>query len=297
MRDDVALRRPRRVLVIYNPTAGWRKRRRLMRTLARLERLGCQVELRTTTARGDAEAMARAADPAVFDAVVAAGGDGTINEVLNGLADSPLPLALLPLGTANVLAAEIGLTSSPRRVAEAIAQGRLRQVFLGSANGRRFAMMAGVGFDAHVVQRIDLRLKRMIGRMAYVLGTIAEFWRHRPVSYRVEIDGMTYSAAAVIVAKGHYYGGKFVVAREARLDEPRLRVALFERAGRWNVLRYTAGLVLGRLDRVPGLTVLEAERLTIRGPAGDPVQADGDLVAQLPLSVTLADRPIMLIAG
>jgi diacylglycerol kinase (ATP) len=241
--------------------------------------------------------LACAAVESGCDLILAAGGDGTINEVLNGLAESSLPLALLPLGTANVLAAEIGLVCSPRRIAEAIARGQPRPVYLGSANGRRFAMMAGVGFDAHVVGRMDLRMKRALGKAAYVLGALGEFWRHRPTHYRVEIDGSSYPAAAVIVAKGHFYGGRFVVAREARLDQPRLQVALFERAGRWNVLRYLAAMVLGRLDRLPGLRVLAAERLTIGGPAGEPVQADGDLVAELPLSVTLAERPIALITG
>src|SRR5689334_10579350 len=98
-------RPPRRLLVIHNPTAGRRAAARLARWLAHLRELSAPVELQATEARGHAEALARAADPARFDAVAVAGGDGTINEVVNGLAASPLPMALLPLGTANVLAA------------------------------------------------------------------------------------------------------------------------------------------------------------------------------------------------
>ncbi len=287
----------RRVLAIYNPAAGWRRRRRLDRTLGWLARLGCVVELRATRARGHAEEIARAVDARNFDVVVVAGGDGTINEVINGLDGRSPPLALLPLGTANVLAAEIGLGGSPRRIAEAIAHGRPRAVYLGEANGRRFAMMAGVGFDAHVVRRVDLRLKRALGRLAYALTTLAELIRYRPVLYEVEIDGRSHRAASVIVAKGHYYGGRFVVAREARMEEPRLLVALFESAGRLHVLRYAAALLLGRLDRLPDLRVLPASRVRICGPAGEPVQADGDLVGELPLEVRLAERRIELVFG
>jgi diacylglycerol kinase (ATP) len=288
---------PRRLLVIYNPTAGWRRRRRMALVLEVLRRLGCAVTLRQTAARGDAEAFARAADPAAFDLVVAAGGDGTINEVINGLADSPLPLALLPLGTANVLAAEIGLDAAPRLVAEAIAFRPARPVFLGSANGRRFAMMVGIGFDARVVERLDLRLKRALGKIAYALSALGQLLRYRPRQYQVEIDGRRFTAAAVVVAKGHYYGGRFVVAARARLEEPFLHVAIFERAGRWNLLRYAWALLADRIDRLPDVRVLPATSVTVRGPDGEAVQADGDLVAALPLSVTLAERPLSLVTA
>jgi diacylglycerol kinase (ATP) len=288
---------PRRLLVIYNPTAGWRRRRRLERTLDRLRRLGCAIELKATSARGDAEAIARAADPRRFDLVVAAGGDGTINEVINGLAGSGLPLALLPLGTANVLAAEIGLAGSVRRIAEAISSGRPRRVHLGQANGRRFAMMAGVGFDAHVVRRVDPRLKRALGQLAYVLTALGEFIAYRPIWYEVEIDGKLHRAATVIVAKGHFYGGRFTVAREARLEEPRLLVALFERGGRWHGVRFAAALLLGRLDRLADFRVLPALRVEVRGPAGEPVQCDGDFTTALPLTVALAEDQLALVFG
>jgi len=223
--------RPRRLLVIYNPTAGLWQRRRYVRVLARLRRFGCVITERATTARGDAEAFARAAHTADYDLVVAAGGDGTINEVINGLADSAVPLAILPLGTANVLANEIGLGGSARAVAEAIAHLEPRPVFLGTANGRHFALMVGVGFDARVVERVDLRLKRAFGKLAYALTALRQLFRYRPERYQVDVDGKRFTAAAVVIAKGHFYGGRFIVARHARLDEPRLQVALFERAG------------------------------------------------------------------
>jgi diacylglycerol kinase family enzyme len=120
--------RARRLLVIYNPTAGRRKARRLKRWLGHLERLGAQVTLAETNAPRHAEAIARAADPQRFDAVAVAGGDGTINEAVNGLTRSPLPLALLPLGTANVLAAEIGLPRSLKVLAHIAAFAPARPV-------------------------------------------------------------------------------------------------------------------------------------------------------------------------
>src|ERR1700748_1084353 len=120
--ESGALRR-KRLLLIHNPTAGWRRRHRLQAVLDALDRDGCTVTLKETTCRGDAEAFARAARAEDYDRVVVAGGDGTMNEAINGLADRRLPLAIVPMGTANVLAAEIGLGLSPAAIARTIVQG------------------------------------------------------------------------------------------------------------------------------------------------------------------------------
>src|SRR5205823_2548151 len=121
----------RRLLVIHNPAAGRRSARRWRRFLDHLARLAVPVVLRETAKRGDAEAFARAADPGEFDAVVAAGGDGTVNEVVSGLADGDLPLAVMPLGTANVLANEIGLPRNPKHLATIAATGPARPIWTG----------------------------------------------------------------------------------------------------------------------------------------------------------------------
>jgi diacylglycerol kinase (ATP) len=281
--------------VIFNPSAGQRRRRRLARVLALLREGGCAVETYETQARGDAEAHARGLDPRTFDAVVVAGGDGTINEVMNGLAGIPLPLGIVPLGTANVLAAEIGLGLSPRAVARAIAAGSALRVFPGIVNGRSFAMMAGVGFDARVVAGVDPGLKRWAGKAAYVASTLAAFARHIPAAYDVTIDSKPYRAASVVIAKGHYYGGRFVVAPDARLDEPVFHVALFAGGGRGDILRYAAALGLDRVASLADVRVIAGREVRIAGPAGEGVQVDGDLAARLPLVATIAPAPIAIL--
>ena len=280
------------MLVIFNPTAGARRRRKLAMVLKELARRGCAVTLRATGARGDAERIARDADPAAFDVVAVAGGDGTINEVINGLADSSLPLALIPLGTANVLANEAGLTLAD--AARTIAAGTARPIHLGEANGRRFAMMLGIGIDARIVDGIDLRLKRLAGKLAYVVSGIESVLNYRPVRYDVAIDGRPYAAAGVIVAKGHFYGGRFVAARRARLDAPTLHAVLMERPGRWNVLRYGAAIARGRLDSLADVRIVEGRAIVIDGPVGETVQSDGDLACALPLRIGLAEKPLFL---
>ncbi|MBB3263517.1 YegS/Rv2252/BmrU family lipid kinase [Azospirillum sp. OGB3] len=281
--------------MIHNPVAGARRARRLGAVLERLEqRHGVAVTLRATGGRGDAEAMARAVAPGAFDAVVAAGGDGTINEVVNGLGargdgGAAIPLGIVPLGTANVLAHELGLPLDAEGTARVLAEGRSLPVHLGVANGRAFAMMAGAGLDARVVERVDPRLKRLIGKGAYAVETLARIAAGGGGPYRVAVDGAEpVEVASVIVAKGHFYGGRFVCAPDARLADPWLHVCLFPRSGRGNALRYLWGVTAGRLPRFPDYRILPARRVIVDGPAGEPVQGDGDVIARLPVEIALA---------
>lgn len=294
----------RRLLVIHNPVAGGRKARRLRAVVQRLEeRHGIQVRVQATGGRGDAESFARAVVPGAVDAVVAAGGDGTINEVINGLAAHaaaglPVPLGIVPMGTANVLAAELGVPTDADGVARVLAAGRLTRIHPAVANGRVFSMMAGVGLDARVVECVDTRLKRRIGKGAYVVETLKQLALRPDHRYRVRIDGgPAQEVAAVIAAKGHFYGGRFVCAPDARLTEPELQVCLFPRGGRWNALRYVWGVTAGRLHRFPEYRVVPARALRIEGPEGDAVQGDGDVAARLPVDIALAGWTLPVLVG
>ncbi len=293
--------RSRRLLVIFNPTAGGARKRRLDATLGALEAMGCSVTLRPTAAAGEAEALARAATRQDGDVVVAAGGDGTINEVVNGLlsagrSEAPLPLAILPLGTANVLANELELPRDPAELARTIAQGPLRPVTLGRVGARYFVSMIGVGFDARVVASVDLALKRRIGKAAYVVECLRQLVVFRSPGYRLTIAGTSHQAASAIVTRGRFYGGRFVCAPDASLWAPRFQVCRFTRSGAWNVLRYGVLLVLGRLPSAVDFQIDPADSLTIEGPDGDPVQGDGDLIGHLPVTVELVRDALQLVA-
>ncbi|MBK1841080.1 YegS/Rv2252/BmrU family lipid kinase [Azospirillum sp. YIM B02556] len=298
----------RRILVIHNPTAGGRRARRLRAVVAALEARGVSVAVKPTGKRGDAETFAREADPDGIDAVVAAGGDGTINEVINGLANHaksgrPLPLGIVPMGTANVLAAELDLTMDAERLAAAIAGGRRTMIWPALANGRVFSLMAGAGLDARVVERVDPRVKRLIGKGAYVAETLVQLATRPDHRYCVTLDDAEpQEVASVIVAKGHFYGGRFICAPDARLTEPLLHVCLFPRGGRLNALRYVWGVTAGRLARFPDYRVVTAKRVRIDGPAGDglfadAVQGDGDVLARLPVEIALAGWRLPVLAG
>lgn len=290
----------RSALVIFNPTAGRRRRRRLQRALDRLAACGVTVTVRETTAAGDAQAFAATAEG--YDLVAVAGGDGTINEAANGLAaraaqggpgDAVPALAIIPLGTANVLAAELGYPDmTPETAAAALAHGVARPACAGIANGRLFCQMAGVGFDAHVVAGVDVAFKRRVGKLAYVVETLRQIRRYRPRRYAVDIDGVRHIAASAVIANGHFYAGRYSCAPDASIDAPRLDVCLFGRTGRWHVIRYAVGLVTGRLHRFADVEIVAAQHVRIAaldangGP--EPVQGDGDIVTHLPVDISIA---------
>jgi diacylglycerol kinase (ATP) len=285
----------RRLLVIFNPTAGARRRRRFEAVLAELRRLGCEVTVRPTGGRGDAEQLAASADPNRYDILVVAGGDGTINEVVNGLSSSRLPLAIVPLGTANVLAAEIGMATGARSVARTIALGRPRPISVGVANGRRFLLMAGTGFDAHVVRHVDLALKRRIGKGAYGISILRQLRRFAFPEYAVTVEGTTWKAGSVLVANAHYYGGRFVCAPAADLCTPTLEVCMFERRGRLSVIGYALAMFFGRLPKLKSYRIVTAEKIHIDGGGDEPVQGDGDIIGHLDVTIEVIPDALHLV--
>lgn len=290
----------RRLLVIYNPTAGSgrlnrRKRARLEAYLDLLEDAGCAVEFRPTTRRGDAEAFAAEGRVERYDAVVAAGGDGTIGEVANGLPEDAAPLGIFPLGTANVLAMEIGLPLDPPAVMQALLHGPAARIWPGYVNDRLFTIMTGVGFDAHVVAALPPQLKFWLGKGAYVVESLRQLLRYDVPRYRLVIDGVSHDCASAVIAKGHFYGGKFVCSPHARLDDPAFEVCLFKMGGRIGAARATAALTLGLLQKLPEIELVRGRHVEIHGPESEPVQADGDIAAHLPAQATIGTRAIALI--
>lgn len=285
----------KRVLVVFNPTAGSARKRRFCRVLEHLAASGVAAEVVSTAARGDAERIVSEADASDWDAVAVAGGDGTINESLNAIGPGSPPLGIIPLGTANVAAWETGLGLDPERIARAIARGPVRPVHVGRVNGRRFLLMAGIGFDAQVVCDLPLPLKRALGKGAYAWQTLATLRSYRYPAFQVEADGRAYEAASAVVANGRYYAGRYSCAPHARLGEAGLHVCLFERSGCVNTMLYAMRLLTGTLRPGPGYRVVEARRVSVEGPPGAPVQADGDLAAALPVSIETTGETVPLV--
>lgn len=297
------------MLLILNPVAGRRRRGLVDAVVRRVRAEGWTVDMVETAAAGDARRLAETCDAARHAVIAVAGGDGTINEVVNGLAhrgDAAPALAIVPLGTANVLAHELGLGFSAAAIAGTIVGGHEVLMQPGEAiNGaeapRCFSLMAGAGFDAKVVAGVSAPFKRRWGRAAYVWRSLVEMCRYRPVRYGVEIDGVRYEASSVIVTRSRHYAGPYVVAPDAALGRPLLHVCLFERWGRSHPLRFGLALLRGRLPRTEGYRVVAGREVKISvlndaGEAGrQPVQIDGDDALTLPVSIGLAAGAVRLL--
>ncbi|MBI3446432.1 MAG: diacylglycerol kinase family lipid kinase [Magnetospirillum sp.] len=289
---------PRRVLIVHNPTAGRHRRRKLQDVVERVEAMGGRVTCRETRQRGDAEDFAAEATMEAYDAVIAAGGDGTVNEVLNGLNQGGhgLALGVIPLGTANVLACEIGLDpNNLDQVARAVTLGPTRRIHVGLANCRRFLLMAGAGLDAHVVAGVSTALKRRAGKLAYVVESLRQAVGYDFPKLTIRADGVEYEGRMVVACKGRFYGGPFIAAPDASLEAPMLELCILPNPGMAGMLRYGIALPLGKLPGLPEVQVISARNILITGPRGAPVQGDGDIVARLPAEISIAEETVDLI--
>lgn len=293
-----------RLLIVLNPTAGQHKRSHIEQVIAALKAQHITPEVYETRGIGDAM-TALPKLTADFDIVVAAGGDGTVNEVLNGIRDSGVTLGIIPCGTTNVLATELGLPTKPEAIAAILAGGITREIYSGEVNGRRFGMMVGVGFDAWVVAGVSTALKKKIGKLAYLWSMLRELRQFGSRQYQLQIDDSLHTATSVVATLGRHYAGSYIFARNARLDEPVIDLLLVQTRSRWAFLLMLFALPLGFAEKLPFMKTVKGRRVRITPWPADPenapresLQADGDSIGWLPAELSVMVTPIrVLVAG
>ncbi len=236
------------------------------------------------------------------DLVLAAGGDGTINEVAEGLVHTAVPLGILPAGTANVLANEMRLTDHLERAAVRLRDSRPYRISVGhltcenGAVSRHFLMMAGVGLDAHVVYRVSARLKSWAGKAAYWVAGWS-FLGRRLAEFQVEVNGRQRKCSFALVSKVRNYGGDFEIARQVSLFDDSFEVVLFEGSSSLRYVKYFTGLVLNRIDGMNGVTVLREKCLKLTDPEDQRVyvQIDGEFAGHLPAHLRIVPDALTLL--
>lgn len=269
--------------IIFNPVAGRRKRHLLDDVVGRLRAAGAEVTIDLTEGPAHATALARAAaQRGQADVIVAAGGDGTVSEVARGLLGQDIPLGIVPLGTANVLAIEIGLRPKAEEVAAMLLQGPVETIGTGLVQGEVFLLMAGIGYDGEVVHRINPRLKRLWGKGAFILSGLNVWLRGPAHDISLSVDGQEKRAAWVIVTNVRHYAGPFVLAPDAAITKPGLTLFLFQKKSRLAFAIYLAALGLGLVSRLSSVEVLSARVIDVQGPEGLAVEVDGDRRGHLP---------------
>src|SRR5438309_6057782 len=262
----------RRAVVIYNPVARGLARRQgsLQRTIGALARQDIKAELVPTTGPGSATAQVKKQIDAGCDLVLAAGGDGTVNEVANGMLHTGVPLGILPGGTANVLAREMGMSMYPDRVASHLRSMKLRSIAigrmkLGNSEPRSFLCMAGAGLDADVVSRLNLDLKAAAGKLAYYLSGFAQVLRSLP-EFEVTVDGINHRASFALISRVRNYGGDLEIARGASLLRDDFEVVLFRGTRSVRYLQYLFGVTVGRAHQMKGCCVLRGRSVICQQP-------------------------------
>lgn len=292
-----------KVALIANPAARCASIKKIKEAEAIVLKEGHEAALYITGKRGDAESYAREAALRAASLVIALGGDGTFNEVINGLIgagpSAPPPLAIVPMGTTNVLARETGVPKDVKKAIRIALQGIPRAISVGRITfedglSRHFCLMAGIGYDGQTAKGVKTGpLKKISGKGAYVLSGLRSLLSWNPEELAVSIDGVRQRGCCLIASKAAKYAGDFTVAPDADLREPCLYVFLMEGRRRIDILRYVFSVIAGRHLGLKDVIYARAENIRIEGKS--PVQIDGDYIGLTPAAIAVVPDALRLI--
>lgn len=250
--------------------------------------MGHEVTAVATERSGHATELARVAAASGAGLVIAAGGDGTVNEVMNGLVGTETPLAVLPAGTANVLAVEMRIHGGIRQAASRLHELVPRRIAAGvfrpeKGLPRYFLLMAGAGFDADIVRRVRPAWKRRLGKGAYWLASLSRMGARLP-QIEVSWKGGLLRTGFAVASRVRNYGGDLEIARTVTLLDSDLEVTAFPGGTTWPYGLYMGAVVMGFHTRLPGVISMRGDALELRPVNGGRiyVQLDGELAGQLP---------------
>ncbi len=291
--------------VIFNPNAGQRDRRQELRAaMSYLEDQGWQLSLKETHGPEEATIYARQAVAEGCDIVIAAGGDGTVGEVANGLAGSEVALGMFPIGTTNVWALQMGMPPfwplrrpSLLEAAKVLAEGHIRRVDLGQVNGRYFLLWAGVGIDAKVTEEVEPGAKKLLGGLAFVVAGIVVAKEFAGTKVQVTIDGCEVNRRAILIlaSNAQLYAGIVRLAAQARLDDGLLDVLIFKGQGFPAILRHILSVLTNRHLRDPEVEYYQARRVEISAAKPLSVHADDEPFTTTPVEISVVPGALRVV--
>ena len=293
-----------RICVIFNPVARGNKARRFRHFLNELSQ---QCALKATTGPGDARRLAQAAVATGYDVIAAAGGDGTVNEVLNGIGDEEdgfarARLGVLPLGTVNVFARELKIPLRLERAWQVLRQAHETRIDLGRVDfldegkpaQRYFVQLAGAGLDARAIELVSWKLKKSAGPLAYVVAGIQALAEKQP-RITVSADGKKVEGELALLGNGRFYGGRFDVFPGANLSNGRLHACVFPKVNVPSLLRLAPGFLVRRKFSEHRVGRLSAEKLEVTSDSPAAFELDGEWVGHLPATFSVEPKKLRVV--
>ncbi|MFA4964250.1 MAG: diacylglycerol kinase family protein [Thermoleophilia bacterium] len=289
----------RRLMAIHNPRSGGGGfKRDVPLMIAALRAMGYEVDERHTEAVGGGTDLARAAVKEGFDLVCAIGGDGTVNETINGLAGSDLPLAIVPTGTVNVLAMELGIPLDPPDAVRLLEAGTVSWIDLGRANERYFGLMAGVGMDAAVVASLNPVLKKALKEAAFAVQGVASYLTRDEPRFRVTCEDRVVEGYFAVFGNSSNYGGAFGITPLADMRDGLLDVCVLTDKSFLSTAWYWTAALLNAHIRHPKVEYFRTEYAEVAVVDGDKevlVQTDGEVAGKLPLTCRVVPRALRVV--
>lgn len=286
-------------VIIANPTSGSYlfHTRQINATVAFLRGHGWQVELHLTTGAGDARRLARKAVERQLNVVIAAGGDGTLNEIIQELAGSETALGVLPVGTVNVWARETNIPLDSAGARQVLVEGQVRYIDLGKVNDRYFLLMAGIGFDAEVTHAVEKKPIKRLGVMGYLLVGAWLGLGYQSFRAFVTVNGrlVKKNALQIVIGNTQLYGGTIKYTWRAKCDDGRLDLCIVRQRNLPGRIVVMCDFLLRRKQRRHWVTYEKSETIEIRTPTPIPIQIDGDPAGYTPAKFTVAPGVLKVI--
>ncbi len=287
-----------KIFLIGNPIAGGGALKKIQKAELILKNKGIPFKTFLTQKKGDGELFAKRIKENSKDRIliVAAGGDGTYNEIINGLAHSQIPLAILPMGTTSVLAKELKIPNDMEKAIDLAINGKVERIHLGKIKNKDkqkfFILMAGIGFDGLAVYNVDPQKKKYLRKIAYILSGIKTLLSYNPKELRIQ-NGNYRKAYTAVVSKASCYGGSFKIAPDTNLLSPFFSVFLSKTKSKMRLTFQILGVFLGTHIRMKQTDYFNTETLKVTGDAH--VQIDGDYFGKTPVEIKLVKNALSLV--
>lgn len=294
---------PKRARLIYNPNAGQNWNPFDPKEVQEyLSKYNWKVEISPTQEAGHGKELAAEAAKDKYDVVIAAGGDGTINEVIQGLANTDTAMGFLPVGTTNVLAREFKISLDHNAALEYLPVAKTDWVDLGQVNDRYFILMAGIGYDAEILQGVDPEFKKLTGGTAVFTSGVKNLFNHSPVNFKIQLvdeEGKTRKfkrqAMQIFISNASTYATDYKIAEDAKMDDGLLEVHIFKSKRFRDTFYSLVSLALRKHKQWVDFEHFSVREISVQSAKPTPIQVDGDLGGETPALIKISPKSLKLL--